>query len=310
MFPKPRLRRQVYKRYNQTYQTRNSVVNNFIFCNVPQIHMIKIINLIAVVILILGCQNPNGKTEPIRENKYGMIELSFGVDEKTPDTILYTSKVSNFQSKIIIKHGVYPDLYRDKMCFVDQRRDTSFLFLIDPKSSQTDSIKLPINVLKTSWYYDLNKYLVIKDYNALILYNSENNHMDFFKKSIESVCISPDNIMYFVEENDQNYKSKPTYELNYLDLNTKETAYLCAFEESSLCEYYEDLKGWNGMDINGNVIFIKTMHSILAIDKTTGTILDRFTEQKMTDLISKDNKKVVFYSGKKIAFSMKKRKFS
>lgn len=272
--------------------------------------MSKIINLIAVVLLILGCQYRNSKIQPLRENKYGMIELTHGVDEKTPDTILYTSKVSNFQSKIIIKQGVYANLYRDKMCFVDYRRDTSFLFLIDPKTSQTDSIKLPLNVLKTSWCYDLNKYLVIKDHDALILYNSANSHLDFFEKSIASVCITPDDVMYFVEENDHNYKSKPTYELRYLDLNTKATAYLCTFEESSLCEYNGDLTGWNGMDLNGNVIFIKTMHSILAIDKTTGTILDTFTEQKMTDLISKDNKKVVFYSDKKITFSMKKRKFS
>lgn len=63
------------------------------------------------------------------------------------------------------------------------------------------------------------------------------------------------------------------------------------------------------MEINENVIFIKTINSILAIDKTKGTILDKFSEQMITDLISKDKMKVVFYSDKKITFSMKKLKF-
>lgn len=271
--------------------------------------MIKIMNLITIFLIILGCQNPNSNTKPYDENKFGKIDFIQGVYKKTPDTILYTSKVSNFQSKIIVKHGVYPDLYQDKICFVDQRNDTSFLFLIDPKSIVTDSIKLPINVLSTSWYYELNNYLVIKDYNKFILFNSNDYHMEAFEKSIESIYITFDNIMYFVEENDHNYKSMSTYELKCLDLNNKITATLSSFEESSLCEYYNDLKGWNGMEINENVIFIKTMNSILAIDKTKGTILDKFTEQMMTDLISKDKKKVVFYSDKKITFSMKKLKF-
>lgn len=266
-------------------------------------------NLIPLLLLILGCQNPNINSKPYHENKFGKIDFIQGVYKETPDTIVYTSKLSNFQSKIIIRHGVYPDLYQDKICFVDQRNDTSFLFLIDPKSIQTDSIKLPINVLSTSWYFELNNYLVIKDYNKFILFNSNDKHMEAFEKSIESICIAPDNIMYFVEENVHDYKSMPTYELKCLDLNSKVTTILSSFEESSLCEYYDDLKGWNGMEINENVIFIKTMHSILAIDKTKGTLLDKFSEQMMTDLISKDKIKVVFYSDRKITFSMKKLKF-
>lgn len=271
--------------------------------------MIKIMNLIPILLLILGCQNPNSNTKPYHENKFGKIDFIQGIYEKTPDTILYTSKLSNFHSKIIIRHGVYPDLYRDKICYVGQRKDTSFLYLIDPKSNQTDSIKLPINVLSTSWFYELNNYLVIKDFNKFILFNSNDKHIEVFEKSIVSIYITPDNIMYFVEENDHNYKSIPTYELKCLNLNNKGTASVTTFEESSLCEYYNDLKGWNGMDINDNVIFIKTINSILAIDKLNGTILDKFTEQLMTDLISKDKKKVVFYSDRKITFSMKKLKF-
>ena len=290
------------------YLNSKQNANKLIF-NVSQDKMIKIMNLITVLLLILGCQNLNSKTGPFRENKFGMIEFIHGIYEKTPDTILYTSKASNFQSKIILKHSVYPDLFLDKICFVDRRNDTSFLFLIDPKSIHTDSIKLPVNVLNTLWYYELNNYLVIKDYNKFILFNSNDHHMEAFEKSIESICITPNNIMYFVEENAHNYQSEPTYELKYINLNNKETLYLTTLEESSLCEFYNDLKGWNGIDINGKVIFIKTMHSILAIDRLNGKILDKFTEEMMTDLKSKDEKKVIFYSDKKITFSMKKLKF-
>lgn len=266
-------------------------------------------NLLPILLLILGCQNPDKDPIHYHENKFGKIDFIHGVYEKTPDTILYTSKLSNFQSKIIIKHGVYPDLFQDKICFVDDRNDTSFLFLIDPKSIHTDSIQLPMNVLRTSWHFELNNYLVIKDFNKFILYNSADKQMEAFEKSIVSIYITSDNMMYFVEENDHNYQSQPTYELKCLDLNTKITSMLSSFEESILCVSYNDLKGWNGMEINDNVIFIKTMNSILAVDKTTGAILDTISEQIVTDLISKDKKKVVFYSNRKITFSMKKLKF-
>lgn len=100
--------------------------------------------------------------------------------------------------------------------------------------------------MNNSWYYELFNYLVIKDYNKFILFNSNDNHVEAFEKSIESIYITPDNIMYFVEVNVHDYKSKPTYELKCLDLNSKVTTTLSSFEESSLCEYYDDLKGWNG----------------------------------------------------------------
>jgi hypothetical protein len=51
------------------------------------------------------------------------------------------------------------------------------------------------------------------------------------------------------------------------------------------------------------------MNSVLALDKTTGKVLDKFPEQKITSLQSLNKNKVVFYSDKKITFSMKKNKF-
>lgn len=271
--------------------------------------MIKFYIFIVGILTILGCQL-NNKNLPRSENKFGLIKVIDGVYEKTPDTILYISKISKFQSKFIISNRTYPDLYKNKICFINRRNDTSYLFLIDPKIKKTDSIKLPTNVLGTSWFYDLNEFLVIKDYNKFIVYNSILNRLDSFEKSIESIYIAPDSLMYFIEENDHDFKSMPTYELKYINLKNKALTFLTTIEESSLIEYYQDLKGWSGMDINGNVIFIKTMNSILAIDKTNGRVLDKLTEQLMTDLKSKDKNKVVFYSDKKITFSMKKLKFS
>lgn len=267
--------------------------------------MLRILFFILITLILCNCSSfIKNENVPYRENDFAFL---YGVEEE--DMILYKSKHGNFEKKVTIIGRVYPNLFKEKICYVDQRRDTTYLFLIEPKLDKKDSIKLPMNVLNTSWYYDFGNYLVIKDHNKFILYNSKLGRIEAIEKTIELIYIAGDSLVYFVEQNDHNYKQEPTSELKILDLKTRTVNHITNIQESCLIDGGELSGKWYGMIINENVLFIKTMYSIIALDKSSGRILDKIAEDKNTILQSLDKNKVVFYSDKKITFSMKKQKF-
>ena len=94
-----------------------------------------------------------------------MIELIPGVYKKTPDTIEYTSKAFNFQSKITIGNHVYPDLFKDKIeHFLNQNLNNT-----EKPNITVHQNKVPISALIITYNEEQNIKSVINLHTDLML---------------------------------------------------------------------------------------------------------------------------------------------